>query len=198
MILLIAALLTPLAGFAPPLTPVGLSVSDVSGSGCAKGSAAAAMSADNSAFTITYSAFLAQAGPGTKPADGRRSCRITLAVTPPAGTRYAVSSVDYRGFAHLSPGAGSRHRANYHFESGGAPDKITHTIAGPLDDNWSATDVVGAGKKVPSPCGKKHNLRIDTDLEVDAEPGAQSVSFLAIDSTDGSGSSTYRLDWQPC
>ncbi|GAA1919243.1 hypothetical protein GCM10009716_30030 [Streptomyces sodiiphilus] len=68
----------------------------VYGSGCPEGSAAVAVSPDNTAFTVTYSEYLAQVGVGAKPTDFRKNCQLNLAVRVPQGFTYAVFGVDYR------------------------------------------------------------------------------------------------------
>jgi hypothetical protein len=49
----------------PPTDHIVIDVVTVNGSGCPPGSAAVAVSPDNTAFTVTYSQYLAQVGVGS-------------------------------------------------------------------------------------------------------------------------------------
>ena len=73
----------------------------LNGSGCPPGTAAVAVSPDNSAFTVTYSSYVVQNGQGTSVVDGRKNCQAVVRVEAPAGFTYAVSQATYRGFAQL-------------------------------------------------------------------------------------------------
>lgn len=104
----IAALLTsvlpaqhqPSGGFEdPPPDKIVIKVATVNGSGCPQGTAAVAVSEDNTAFTVTYSDYLAQAGGDSPPTAFRKNCQLNLLVHVPQGFTYAVAGADYRGFA---------------------------------------------------------------------------------------------------
>lgn len=89
----------------PPSGKITITVATVNGSGCRPGSAAVAIAPDNTAFTVTYSEYLAQAGAGSKPTDSRKNCQIALNVHVPQGFTYAIARADYRGYASLARGA---------------------------------------------------------------------------------------------
>jgi len=101
----VASLFAP-AAFAPsafPTTPpppdrIVIDVVTVNGSGCPAGTAAVAVAEDNTAFTVTYSDYLAQVGVGAKPTDFRKNCQLSLRVHVPQGFTYAIAQADYRGF----------------------------------------------------------------------------------------------------
>ncbi|GAA3114713.1 hypothetical protein GCM10020254_71550 [Streptomyces goshikiensis] len=77
----------------------------VNGSGCPQGTASVATASDNTAFTVTYSDYLAQAGAGSGGTEFRKNCQLALQVHVPQGFTYAIARADYRGFAHLQRGA---------------------------------------------------------------------------------------------
>src|SRR3954470_23164074 len=90
----------PSGGFVdPPPDKIVIKVATVNGSGCPAGTAAVAVSPDNTAFTVTYSNYLAQVGKGAKPTDFRKNCQLNLVTHVPQGFSYAIASVDYRGYA---------------------------------------------------------------------------------------------------
>ncbi|MCH0542962.1 DUF4360 domain-containing protein [Streptomyces sp. MUM 203J] len=206
--LLAAALLSPTADAAPsdasgivaPPDKIVIEVATVNGSGCPAGTAAVAVAPDNTAFTVTYSEYLAQVGLGSKPTDFRKNCQLNLIVHVPHGFTYAVASADYRGFAHLEKGASAIQKASYYFQ--GSPDTAaaTHRFYGALDDNWRVTDETEWGQLVWAPCGVKRNFNINTELRVSAGTSdpRKTNSFITMDSTDGDIKTIYNLAWKEC
>ncbi len=184
----------------PPNAQITIEVITVNGSGCPAGTAAVAVSPDNTAFTVTYSEYLAQVGVGAKPTDFRKNCQLNLKVQVPQGFTYAISQTDYRGFAHLETGAMATERANYYFQGSSVTSYIAHPLVGPLDDNWQATDIVDVPLLVYAPCGELRNLNINTELRVAAGTSdpTKTTSFVSMDSTDGSLSTVYHFAWRQC
>ncbi|MFB7663115.1 DUF4360 domain-containing protein [Kitasatospora sp. NPDC056138] len=184
----------------PPPDKIVIDVATVNGSGCPAGTAAIAVSPDNTAFTVTYSNYLAQVGVGSKPTDFRKNCQLDLDVHVPQGFTYAIAAADYRGFAHLEPGATGTEKANYYFQGSPQTSSLTHEFRGGLDDSWQATDAVAVAALVYAPCGEKRNFNINTELRVSAGTSdpSRTTSFMTMDSTDGSINTTYHLAWKQC
>lgn len=186
----------------PPPPPTDRIVIDsvvANGSGCPAGTAAVAVSPDGTAFTVTYSNYLAQVGPGTSPTDFQKNCRLSLSVHVPGGLTYAVVSADYRGFASLAPGASGTQRAGYHFQGDPRTTNATHQFKGGFNNDWETTDTVPAPALVFAPCGEERNLTIDTELRVDAGTSSPSAtSFMEMDSTDGTIKTAYHLALRQC
>ncbi|MEU2154578.1 DUF4360 domain-containing protein [Streptomyces sp. NPDC019396] len=183
---------------APP-DKIVIEIATVNGSGCKEGTAAVAVSPDNTAFTVTYSDYLAKVGGNADPTDFRKNCQLNLIVHVPSGFTYAVASADYRGYAALQRGASAIQKASYYFQ--GSPDTAArnHSFVGPYDDNWQATDTTEWGQLVWAPCGVKRNFNINTELRVKAGTSSPSqVSFMTMDSTDGEINTVYRLAWKEC
>ncbi|MFF6823008.1 DUF4360 domain-containing protein [Streptomyces longwoodensis] len=183
----------------PPPDKIVINLATVNGSGCPAGTTAVAVSEDNTAFTVTYSDYLAQAGGTSDPTAFRRNCQLNLVVHVPQGFTYAVASADYRGFAALQPGATGLQRASYYFQGSSQTAYKSHTFTGALNDNWQATDTTDWAQLVWAPCGVQRNFNINTELRVTA--GSQSpvkVSFMTMDSTDGDISTVYHLAWKDC
>lgn len=193
--------LTPSAGASPSAPPeqVAVDVATVNGSGCRPGSAAVAVAPDNSAFTVTYSEYVAQAGGGAPAVEGRKNCLLSLVVHVPQGYTYAVARVDYRGFGSLQPGAIGTQKASYYFQGMSQTAQRTHKFNGALDDNWQATDTTGIEALVFAPCGEQRNFNINTELRAEVGTSDPSrTSFMALDSTDGSINSVYHFSWKQC
>lgn len=184
----------------PPLDKIVIDVVTVNGSGCPAGTAAVAVSPDNTAFTVTYSDYLAQVGVGASPTDFRKNCQLNVIVHAPSGFTYAVSETDYRGFGYLEAGAYATEKASYYFQGSPTTTGVTHRYDGPLDDNWQATDVNSVAELVYAPCGELRNLNINTELRVygGTSDTKTTTSFMTMDSTDSAISTTYHFSWLTC
>ncbi|MET9500576.1 DUF4360 domain-containing protein [Streptomyces sp. NPDC006622] len=203
----VAALITsalpasnPSSGFVdPPPDKIVINIATVNGSGCPAGTAAIAVSEDNTAFTVTYSDYLAQAGGNSDPTAFRKNCQLNLIVHVPQGFTYAIASADYRGFALLQPGATAVQRASYYFQGSSSTVYKNHPISGAYSDNWQATDNTDWAQLVWAPCGVQRNFNINTELRVSAGSSAPGkVSFMTMDSTDGDISTVYHMAWKEC
>ncbi|MFD8500977.1 DUF4360 domain-containing protein [Amycolatopsis sp. NPDC059657] len=181
----------------PPPDRITVDVVTVNGSGCKAGTAAVAVSPDNTAFTVTYSDFLAQAGAGTGPTDFRKNCQLVLRINIPQGFTYGIASADYRGYANLKRGATGQEKASYYFQGHSATASRTHTFYGPADDNWQATDSTEVSEIVYHPCGEKRMLNVNTELRVNAGSSG-ATSFMTMDSTDAGVSTVYHFSWKTC
>jgi hypothetical protein len=185
---------------APPTDKIVIDLVTVNGSGCPAGTANVAVSPDNTAFTVTYSNYLAQVGVGALPTDFRKNCQLNLNVHVPGGFTYAVQETDYRGYASLAPGANAIERANYYFQ--GMPQTVyaQHTFNGPFDNDWETVDKVDIAAMVWHPCGAERNFNINTELRVNKGTSNTSTttSLMTMDSTDGSFSTTYHFAWAHC
>jgi hypothetical protein len=184
----------------PPSDSIVIDVVTVNGSGCPADTAAVAVSPDNTAFTVTYSDYLAQVGLGAKPTDFRKNCQLNLLVHVPQGFTYAIAQADYRGYAHLEDGATGLEQANYYFQGSPQTTRIGHSFAGPVDNDWETTDAVDVAALVYAPCGALRNLNINTELRVAAgtSNAKKTTSFMSMDSTDGSITTVYHFDWMRC
>ncbi|MBT2447730.1 DUF4360 domain-containing protein [Streptomyces sp. ISL-43] len=182
-----------------PSDKVTVDVATVNGSGCRPGSAAVAVAEDNSAFTVTYSEYLAAAGGNTSPTDSRKNCLLSLLVHVPQGFTYAVAQVDYRGFGSLQEGAIGTQKASYYFQGMKQTEYRTHRFHGALDDNWQASDITDIEALVFAPCGELRNFNINTELRAEVGTSDTSkTSYMALDSTDGSINSVYHFSWKRC
>jgi len=183
----------------PPPDKIVIKVATVNGSGCRQGTTAVAVSEDNTAFTVTYSDYLAQVGGNSDPTAFRRNCQLSLVVHVPGGFTYAIASADYRGFAYLQRGASAIQRASYYFQGSPSTQLRSHPLRGPLNDNWQATDETDWAQLVWAPCGVQRNFNINTELRVNLGSSSPSkVSFMTMDSTDGEISTVYHLAWKTC
>ncbi|UQU66410.1 DUF4360 domain-containing protein [Couchioplanes caeruleus] len=181
----------------PPADHIVIDLVAMAGSGCKPGTADVAVSPDNTAFTAIYSEYLAQVGPGISSTEGRKNCQLNVLVHVPQGFTFAIAKVDYRGYGLLKTGASATQRANYYFQGMSQGTYTSHPIASPLDDNWMVSDDVPVAAMVWHPCGEMRNLNINTELRV-SKGTSTDTSFVTMDSTDGSISTTYHFAWREC
>ncbi|GAA0232502.1 DUF4360 domain-containing protein [Cryptosporangium japonicum] len=188
---------------AMPLTPppdhVVVDLVTVNGSGCPEGTAAVSLSQDATAFTVTYSAYLARVGPGAHATEFRRNCQLGLRVHVPQGFTYAVAKADYRGYASLARGARAVEQASYYFQGATPTARMRHDFTGPYDGDWQKTDSVGVAALAWARCGAFRDLNINTELRVARGTSrATATSLISMDSTDTSFSTLYHLAWKRC
>ncbi|MCF6521516.1 DUF4360 domain-containing protein [Streptomyces sp. JJ36] len=201
---LLASTLASTAHAAPadevPSGRIEIGIETVNGSGCPRGTAAVAVAHDNTAFTVTYSDYLARVGAGAEPTEMRKNCQLNLDVHVPQGFTYAVASVDYRGFAHLQQGAHGLQKASYYFQGSSETATQSHAFQGPYSDNWQTRDSTDYSALIWAPCGEDKNVNVNSELRVHAgtSDSAEGASFMTMDSTDGSVSTLFQLAWKKC
>lgn len=193
---------TAAAGEGPadgPAEQIRVGIQTINGSGCSAGTAAVAANADNTAFTVTYSDYLAAAGAGASPIDFRKNCQLSLVLDVPSGFTYAIQSVDYRGYAYLADGASGLEQASYYHMGSAETTSSSQTFNGPYDDNWQVTDSKEWAELVWAPCGEKRNFNINTELRVyRGSSDGRTTSLMTMDSTDSAVSTQYHLAWKEC
>jgi Domain of unknown function (DUF4360) len=183
----------------PPSDKITIELVSVFGSGCPKNTANIVVSPDNTAFTVTYSAYLAQSGAGTKPSDGRKNCQLALNVHVPGGFTYAIASVDYRGYADVPKGATTTQRANYYFQGDPQTVHSQKDFKGPFRDDFERTDSVDVAALVWAPCGVTRYFNINTELRADIGKAAKDeTAIINMDSTDASIGTKYHFAWDTC
>jgi hypothetical protein len=180
-----------------PPGKITVDVVTVNGSGCPAGTAAVAVADDNTAFTVTYSNYTAQAGSGSAPTDFRKNCQLNLRVHYPQGFTFGIAKADYRGFAHLPRGAKGMQRASYYFTGSSSTGTSTHNITSPTSDDWQFTDQTDVAEIVFAPCGMVRNLNVNTEVRASTNPSNE-PAFVSMDSTDGSFNTRYQFSWKHC
>jgi hypothetical protein len=198
--LALSLLVAPEAPSTADVVPPGkitVDVVTVNGSGCPAGTAAVAVADDNTAFTVTYSDYTAQAGAGSTPTQFRKNCQLNLRVHYPQGFTFGIAKADYRGFAHLPRVAKGMQRASYYFSGSSSTGTSTHNIPGPKSDNWQFTDSTDVAEIVFAPCGMVRHLNVNTEVRAFTNSSNQ-PAFVSMDSTDGSVNTRYQFAWKRC
>ena len=171
-------------------TPSGVYIKDVkyNGTGCPRYSVEQSLAPDSKAFTLTFSDYIAEAGPGISLRDGRKNCQITVDLDFPAGWQYALMSFDYRGFAYLDKGVQAEQGVSYYFQGQGYTGRSKSKLNGVFDDDWQFSDRIGLNAYVWSPCGEKRALNINSYIKVKVENkkrNRNAEGIIGTDSIDG-------------
>jgi hypothetical protein len=190
--ILAGALLGPLlpaaahAAPAPAPAPViTLKVLGAFGSGCPKDTTDAQPTADNTAFSLAYSAFRVSG-------NDYKSCKVSIRVAVPQGWTYAVTSVINRVTPNLGKQSSAKLQMNAWFTGSPWNASADNSISGPDTDLWTTTS--SAGTLVYAPCNQSFDLNVNNTLRVN---GNASSSAELID-TDTHASTIFNLSWKQC
>ncbi len=166
------------------------------GTGCPAGSASVTLSPDETAVSILFDSYVAEAGYTTNRSVDRKSCNITIPVQVPQGYSVSVFQVDYRGFNAVPSGASTRFDAEY-FWAGSRGPRLSKTFLGPVNDNYTLTDELIATTLVWAPCGASVNLRVNTSMMARTN-NRFDQTMGTVDSADISSGLIYHLRWKRC
>ncbi len=203
-----AALLVSSVSFANilvPAEPVTIKSIKVNGTGCPLGTVAENISEDKQAFTLTFSEFIAETGPGLSPANSRKNCVVTATLKVPVGWQYSIGSFYYRGFMGLDEGIKATHSTSYFFEGQGRTGRFESVKQGPLSEDFVFTDKIGLQSAVMpdtwSDRAKERALNINTSIRVanvDSTLYPNAQGLITNDSIDGELKQVFGLTWRRC
>jgi len=166
------------------------------GTGCPAGTASVTLSPDETAISILFDAYVAEAGNTTGRAMDRKSCNISIPVAVPQGYSVAVFQVDYRGFNFVRPGAQTRLNTEY-FWAGSRGPAFSRTFVGPNSQDFTLSDGLLAQTVVWTPCGASVNLRVNSSIMARTN-SAMDQTMIGVDSADISSGLVYHLQWRRC
>lgn len=172
------------------------------GSGCPKYSVNENLSSDKKAFTLTFSEYIAEAGPGLSLRDGRKNCQVTLDLNVPQGWQFSVGTFDYRGFVYLeNKSVRATHNTSYYFQGQGRTGRFSQSMKGFKDDYYQYREQVGLESLVWSSCNASRALNINTSISVKnykkkKNPDAEGI--IGTDSLDGSIKQIWGIRWRRC
>lgn len=165
------------------------------GTGCPMGSAAIALSPDQSALSILFDQYVVEAG-GDKSFD-RKNCNIAIPVRVPQGYSVSVFAIDYRGFTGLPSGGRAQLSVNYFLAGNGNGVRTTKTFYGPASSDYFKQDRLGMEAIVWSACGADTVLRTNTTMLVQSNSRRQQA-MATVDSMDVQSGLVYHLQWKKC
>lgn len=189
----------PAAVQPPSADKITVEVVAVNGSGCPRGTADVTAYPDGTGFSVAYSHYTASAGPASDPVDIRKNCQISLRISVPQGFTYAVSQAEYRGYAHLQPGAEGLVQAAYYFQGDPKTTYRKHPLRSPMSDYWKFTDRTEHAELVWAPCGKVRGFNINSELRAySGSSDSSRNSFVSMDKTDAAVNTKYHFAWKKC
>lgn len=168
------------------------------GSGCPIGSVAENVAPDYTAFTLLFSSYTAEVGPGIPFALKRKNCQINIDLDFPSGWSYSVFKVDYRGYISAQPGVLGTHQALYYFQGSGQTARLRTNIPGPVDRNYQVSDRFDLQTSVWSPCGATRALNLNSEVRLENTRNPYGAGLMTLDSVDGSVAMVYGMQWRRC
>jgi hypothetical protein len=174
----------------------------VNGSGCPAGTVAANFTPDFTVLELTFSDFVAQVGPGLKPADSRKNCIIAVTLHIPAGFTFALVGADYRGFAQVDPGITGQQTTTYFIAGQIGSFSLSSHIPADLDGfgNYSRQDEIPVAEWVWNKCGTDGIANLNASVSMSNSQNKAGSGLMTLDETDISPQVLFHwhFAWQTC
>lgn len=168
------------------------------GSGCPLNTVAQNIADDKKAFTLLFSEFIAEAGPGIDLSQSRKNCQITVDMDFPQGYSYSLVSFDYRGYASLDRRVEATQKTTYYFQGQTPSASFASTLRGIYDQDYHFRDTLGLEALVWSPCGAQRALNLNAQVRVNNRSNTAGRGLMTIDSIDGQVVHKYGIQWRRC
>lgn len=169
------------------------------GPGCAAGTVASNTSPDAKAFTLIFSAFDAEIGPGTPGGRSKNHCTLTIDMRFPQGWSYTVFDVDYRGFVSLEAGVNATQTSKYYFQaSSNLYRQFVANFNGPVEQDYSIRNTLALTDYVWSTCGRDRALNIEAEINLNNLAAPANQGLITVDTIDGQLTHRYGIVWRRC
>lgn len=190
--LVLVPFLFSLTGFAGNYA--GLGSPEIKGNGCNDNSVNVTLSPDNSALTLLFDRFSAEASGNRK--QDRKNCRIIVPIDLQADETISIIQMDFRGFTALPKnGVSDLTVDTYVGQRSGRPTQAR--FKGEVEKDFVVTDKVEQFKKAWTPCGRPLRLHIQAGIDVRSnQKGEQAM--IGIDSLDVASGIVYKLERKKC
>lgn len=189
----------------PPEGSVKIKTISAIGTGCPDESTYSTnISEDAKAFTVTFSSFVAEIGPGIPLSASRKNCALTATLEVPNGYQFSIATFNYRGFMDLDKKVRADHTTQYYFQGQSQTGKFVATETGKLAKDFVYTDKLGLVSSyfpdVWSPCNVDRALIINPSIRVSKLSGAaaDAQGLIANDSVDGEIQQVFGFVWRKC
>lgn len=149
------------------------------GSGCPLGTVAANISPDNRALTLLFDSYILDTSE-TESTLIQKNCVIDMSLKAPAGWRYALFSIDYRGFADLESGVTATQATEYAFGVSGQKRIGSMELKGPTTVDYFERSTGMISELAWSDCGNGGGpdvLTISTRATLDAKPAPSAIEL---------------------
>jgi hypothetical protein len=165
------------------------------GTGCPAGSAAVALSPDQTQISLLFDQYVVEAG-GSKSFD-RKNCNIAVPVHVPQGYSIAVFAIDYRGFAGVPAGGRAQLNVDYFLANDPRGLHTSKSFFGPYTSDYVKNDSIAMANLVWTPCGGDTILRANTTMLVMSN-SRREQAMATVDSADIAAGLIYHLQWRQC
>lgn len=192
----VLALIFIISGLQAQAQSIRLGQPSYGGTGCPVGSASVTVSPDQSAITVLFDQFAAEAGHAIGKRFDRKSCNLTIPVAVPNGFSVAIFQVDYRGYNMIPWGGMNRFDAEY-FWAGSRGPRLSRIFRGPLNDSFTVTDELMAQTLVWTPCGQSVNLRVNASMTANSNNRLEQTLGM-VDSADITSGLIYHVQYRRC
>ncbi|MBC7659933.1 MAG: DUF4360 domain-containing protein [Chitinophagaceae bacterium] len=189
----------------PPAGSVKIKSLSAIGSGCPDASTYSTnISDDAQAFTVTFSSFVAEVGPGIPLSASRKNCALTATLQIPAGYQFSIATFNYRGFMDLDSKVQAEHTTQYYFQGQSQTGKFVAREVGPKSKDFVYTDTIGLTSvyipDVWSPCNIDRALIVNPSIRVSKLAGAarDAQGLITNDSVDGELKQVFGFVWRQC
>lgn len=186
-------------GVAPPAGQVWVESINYAGTGCPAGSVAQSLYSDNTAFSLLFDQYVAQAGPGIAPAYNRRNCSINLKLHVPQGWSFTVATFDYRGFVQTDSRVTATQKSTYYFPGSLSQASAETTFRNEYSGrDYVVRDTLLATNQVWSRCGETRPMTINSQVRVDNSRNRSGGGQLTTDTIEGTFETIYGIQWKRC
>lgn len=178
---------------APPMAITSISTS---GKGCPTDSVGSNISDDRQAFTLLFDDFFVGYDPDDSSILSSLSCTIDLEFEIPSGWRFAIVTLDYRGFADLADGDHVTFDTNLAFTNSNSVS-LASVIDGETQDDFEIREEIPVSSRHWHGCsGRTDHLSIDLNVSIDNN--SDEPNEVNVDSIDGEMTQKHALIWKRC
>jgi hypothetical protein len=187
------------AGSAMAQAPSGVSIRKLSfaGSGCPAGTISGKLASGFNAFTLFFSDFVAEVGPGIPVSQKRKNCMLSVDLSVPPGWSYSIAEVEYKGYVDLDRGVTAKQTSSYYFQGDLSTARLGTTMTGPKAATYRIKDILGIEAMVWSPCGATRALNINAQVLLNSS-NRSAYGMISLDRIRGSVEQIYGLRWKRC
>jgi len=187
---------TALGAVTPRNAPSKVKIHGISllGSGCPAGTADVQVDATGTLFEATFSTYEVQTGPGTKAADWRKNCKLTMNMEFDSGFQFTILDTDMKGFAEIPKGAKGECKNAFSFTGSPGSATFTKSLPGHYSGNFdlkSSPDIVSW-----SPCGGQTAI-LNMNTQCSLSP-THLPALIAVDSISGKLTVIFAVSWRHC
>lgn len=168
------------------------------GSGCPANSASASLDGEYEAISLTFDKYTAEVGPGSKPSDGRKNCRITVDLRHAADYHYTIHTASVSGYLSLDKHVSATQQLDYSFAGEKGSATFWSNWQGPVAEDYLFTYDLVPEAMVWSPCGKEASLNANAQVKVDNSHNKAGSGLITTDTITGKVTMALGLTWQKC